>query len=230
LALTDMDGLALLEVLQSRCGSKMPPVVVYTGRPLSKAEAQRLEAYTEAIVIKEGPAAERLHAEIRLFVERFRRGLPARGREKQSARVSTASLAGRKVLVVDDDMRTVYALSALLRAKGVQVFVAENGRVALAMLDQHPDAELVLMDLMMPEMDGYEAIRKVRADRRFATLPIVALTAKAMRGDREKCFEAGANDYLAKPIDPVRLFEVLQALLPPPEKAREASSGAVHGA
>jgi CheY-like chemotaxis protein len=122
-------------------------------------------------------------------------------------------LHGIKVLLVDDDMRTVYALSALLRAKGAEVFVADTGRAALQALDEHPDAEIVLMDMMMPEMDGYEAMRQIRTDERFHALPIVALTAKVMQGDRDRCLEAGATDYLPKPIDPDRLFALLQTKL-----------------
>jgi CheY-like chemotaxis protein len=118
-------------------------------------------------------------------------------------------LGGHRVLLVDDDMRTVYALSATLRAKGVEVLTADTGITALAALNNRPDVEVVLMDIMMPEMDGYEAIRRIRQDTRFRTLPIIALTAKAMKGDREKCMEAGATDYLSKPIDPTRLIALL---------------------
>jgi CheY-like chemotaxis protein len=118
-----------------------------------------------------------------------------------------------KVLLVDDDMRTVYAVSALLRAKGAEVFVADTGRAALQALDEHPDAEVVLMDMMMPEMDGYEAMRRIRTDQRFQALPIVALTAKVMKGDRDRCLEAGATDYLPKPLDPDRLLALLQTKL-----------------
>jgi CheY-like chemotaxis protein len=212
LALPDMDGLDFLRTLTER-SSDTPPVLVYTARALSKTEAQRLDAYAEAVVLKEGPSAERLLDEIRLFAERFRRGLPPRRNVMQALRSAGLRLEGRKVLVVDDDMRTVYALSALLRAKGAEVFVAENGRVALDALEQHPDTEMVLMDVMMPEMDGYEAMRRIRGDGRFGVLPIVALTAKAMKGDREKCIEAGASDYLPKPIDPERLFGVIHEQL-----------------
>jgi two-component system, chemotaxis family, sensor kinase CheA len=122
---------------------------------------------------------------------------------------------GRKLLIVDDDMRTVYALSATLRARGAEVFVADTGLEALAMLDRHEDVEVVLMDIMMPEMDGYEAMRRIRKDARFRTLPIIALTAKAMKDDRDRCIEAGASDYLPKPIDPPLLLSRLQTHLGP---------------
>src|SRR5690606_32064224 len=119
------------------------------------------------------------------------------------------SLRGVKLLVVDDDMRTVYALSAMLQGKGATVIVADNGREALESLDQHPDVHAVLMDVMMPEMDGYEAMRALRRDGRFAKLPVIALTAKAMKGERERCLEAGASDYLTKPVDGERLLALL---------------------
>jgi CheY-like chemotaxis protein len=122
-------------------------------------------------------------------------------------------LDGRKVLVADDDMRTVYALSAMLRAKGAQVFVADNGRSALDALADHPDVEAVLIDIMMPEMDGYEAIQRIRQDQRFKHLPVIALTAKAMKDDRQKCLDIGASDYLPKPIDPDRLLMMLDSQL-----------------
>lgn len=212
LALSDMDGLELLESMRERCGSDMPSIVVYTGRPLSKAEAKRLEAYADAVVLKDGSSSERLLDEIRLFLRRVKAGLGAR-RSLGSERVppSDLRLAHKTVLLVDDDMRTVYALSAALRAKGVDVLVADTGRAALAALAERPDVAAVLMDIMMPEMDGYQATREIRRDPRFRTLPIIALTAKAMKGDREKCLEAGASDYLAKPIDAARLLVMLQS-------------------
>jgi CheY-like chemotaxis protein len=191
----------------------MPAVVVYTGRALSKVEATRLEEYAEAVVLKEGSSAERLVDEIRLFVRRLQDGLgPRRAGAKRTARADVR-LDGRKVLVADDDMRTVYALSATLRAKGADVFVADNGRTAIEVLDQHPEIEAVLMDIMMPEMDGYEAMRRIRAEKRYDKLPIVALTAKAMKGDREKCLQVGASDYLPKPIDADSLLAILHARL-----------------
>jgi CheY-like chemotaxis protein/HAMP domain-containing protein len=215
LSLPDMDGLELLRTLHEE-GADAPPVIVHTGRALTKVEAQRLEAYAEAVVVKEGPAVERLLDEIRLFVRRLKEGLPG-ARRNAAARAPLPQplrLERRKLLLVDDDMRTVYALSAVLRAKGAEVLVADTGRAALDMLARHPDVELVLMDIMMPEMDGYEAIRRLRLDPRFAQLPVIALTAKAMQGDREKCIEVGATDYLAKPIDPENLATILRERLP----------------
>jgi CheY-like chemotaxis protein len=213
LSLPDMDGLQLLQTLQESGAPESPPVVVYTGRALSKAEAKRLETYAEAVVLKEGPSAERLLDEVRLFARRFRDGLPTRRRLAPRVHNGEVNLKGRKILVVDDDMRTVYALSALLRAKGADVVAADTGHAALDLLAAQPDVQVVLMDMMMPEMDGYEAVRRLRKEPRFRELPVIALTAKAMKGDREQCLEAGANEYLSKPIDPDRLLALLQAQL-----------------
>jgi signal transduction histidine kinase/CheY-like chemotaxis protein/HAMP domain-containing protein len=213
LSLPDMDGLDLLESLESLCGADMPGVLVYTGRALSKSEARRLDAYADAVVLKQGASGERLLAEVRLFVRRLRDGTSSTRRSLAPHHPTELRLDGRKIIVADDDMRTVYALSATLRAKGAVVFVADTGRTALTMLDAHPDVDAVLMDIMMPEMDGYEATRRIRENARFRSVPIIALTAKAMKGDREKCLEAGASDYLPKPIDARRLLSMLQALI-----------------
>jgi CheY-like chemotaxis protein/signal transduction histidine kinase len=216
LSLPDMDGLELLAALQERGAPESPPVVVYTGRALSKAEAKRLEAYAEAIVLKEGASTERLVDEVRLFARRFRDGIPSRRQIVSRAHPGDLNLNGRKILVVDDDMRTVYALSALLRAKGAEVVTADTGHAALDMLNNHADVQIVLMDMMMPEMDGYEALRRLRKEERFRDLPVIALTAKAMKGDREQCLQAGANEYLSKPIDPDQLLAVLRTQLQAP--------------
>jgi CheY-like chemotaxis protein len=213
LSLPDMDGLELLRSLEEKCGAEMPAVVVYTARALSKIEAQRLEAYAEAVVLKEGLSVERVVDEVRLFVRRLKEGLGPRRASASFAGSKGVRLEGRKVLVADDDMRTVYALSATLRAKGAEVFVADTGRAALSTLGEHPEIEAVLMDIMMPEMDGYEAIRRIRQDGRFRDLPVIALTAKAMKDDRDKCLQIGASDYLTKPIDPERLLSMLHSRL-----------------
>jgi CheY-like chemotaxis protein len=214
LGLPDMDGLGFLERLRARGDMETPPVVVHTGRALTKDETRRLEEYAEAVVLKEGRSTERLLEEIRMFIQHVKARLP-QGRTFAPPRVPVADvhLDKRRILLVDDDMRTVYALSALLRAKGAEVLTADTGRVALEVLSQHPDIEGVLMDVMMPEMDGYEAMRRIRQDGRFERLPVIALTAKAMKGEREKCIEAGASDYLTKPIDAEQLLTMLQAWL-----------------
>ena len=124
-----------------------------------------------------------------------------------------AMLEGKKVLIVDDDMRNIFSLSNALEEKNIVIFEAENGHEALKLLDEHPDVDLVLMDIMMPEMDGYEASRRIRKDPRFQDLPIIALTAKAMKGDREECLKAGASDYISKPVDIEKLFSMLRVWL-----------------
>jgi CheY-like chemotaxis protein/HAMP domain-containing protein len=216
LGLPDMDGLAVLETLRARGGNDAPRVIVHTGRALNKRETQQLEAYAEAVVLKEGDSAARLLEEIRLFVSHVKDRLPPGVRSQIPAPPPPpdVSLAGVKILVAEDDMRTVYALSALLTSKGAQVLVADTGREALNLLGNNPDIDGVLMDIMMPEMDGYEATRKLRADVRFRGLPVIALTAKAMKGERDRCIEAGASDYLTKPIDTDKLLEALKTWLP----------------
>jgi CheY-like chemotaxis protein/HAMP domain-containing protein len=216
LGLPDMDGLAVLETLRARGNANSPRVIVHTGRALNKRETKQLEAYAEAVVLKEGDSAARLLEEIRLFVSHVKDSLSPRVRSQIPAPPALVdlSLPGVTLLLAEDDMRTVYALSALLTSKGATVLVADTGREALELLDQNPKVDAVLMDIMMPEMDGYEATRRLREDRRFRALPVIALTAKAMKGERERCLEAGASDYLAKPIDSEKLLQTLRAWLP----------------
>jgi CheY-like chemotaxis protein/signal transduction histidine kinase len=209
LSLPEMGGLELLQTLRNSDVSKVPKVVVYTARALSRSEAVALESYAEAIVLKDGSSAERLLDEVRLFVRRL-------GSDRRPAPAPPpldVRFDGRRLLLVDDDMRTVYALSAALRAKGLDVAVADTGKAALEALDRRADLEVVLMDVMMPEMDGYEAMRRIRSDGRFGKLPIIALTAKAMKGDAERCLAAGANHYLPKPVDVDRLLNLIASCL-----------------
>jgi CheY-like chemotaxis protein/HAMP domain-containing protein len=212
LGLPDMDGTALLEALRERAPARPPPIIVHTGRALTKQETRLLETYADSVVLKDGHSGERLIEEVRLFVRHIEGRLP-RDRKSDASellRAGDVSLSDVKVLVAEDDIRTVYALSALLAGKGADVLVAENGREALELLSRNGDVRAVLMDIMMPEMDGYEAMRRLRRDRRFETLPVIALTAKAMKGERERCLEAGASDYLTKPVDSERLLATLK--------------------
>ncbi len=207
----DMRDLELLETLQRRGGTDLPEIIVYTSRRLSRSEVARLEAYAESVVLEDGQASKaRLLDEIRLFIRRFEKGLPRRSLPVGAPDIDVR-LEGRKVLVVDDDMRTAYALSATLRAKGAEVLIAETGVVALEVLATSPGVDAVLMDVMMPDMDGYEATRRIRGQKAFEGLPIIALTAKAMKGDEARCLEAGASAYLPKPIDADALLAVLNA-------------------
>ncbi|MEP7052520.1 MAG: response regulator [Pseudomonadota bacterium] len=216
LGLPDMDGLAVLETLRARGAVNAPRVIVHTGRALDKRETQQLEAYAEAVVLKQGNSAARLLEEIRLFVSHVHDALTPRARSQIPPPTAgkDASFSGAKLLLAEDDMRTVYALSALLASKGATVLVAVTGKEALELLDKNPDVDGVLMDIMMPDMDGYQATRELRRDPRFQSLPVIALTAKAMKGERERCLEAGASDYLTKPIDTDKLLHTLQVWLP----------------
>jgi CheY-like chemotaxis protein len=217
LGLPDMDGLSMLETLKGRSPQKPPPVVVHTGRALTRKETRLLEAYANSVVMKDGSSGERLIEEVRLFVRHIEDRLPRDEKSDISEllRGGEVVLSRVKILVAEDDIRTVYALSALLAGKGAEVLVAETGREALDLLSRNPDVGAVLMDVMMPEMDGYDAMRQLRRDKRFASLPVIALTAKAMKGERERCLEAGASDYLTKPVDSERLLSTLRDWLEP---------------
>ncbi len=215
LRLPDISGFDLLRQIHDDEALPKCPVIVYTGRELSPEDHAQLRDYADSIIVKEAKSPERLLDETALFLHRVSADLAKLA--IQSAPPSPtnfeAALAGKQVLVVDDDMRNTFALSKLLREKGIVVHVATDGQHALDLLSQTPDIDLVLMDIMMPVLDGYETIRRIRAQSKFKNLPILALTAKAMKGDREKCLDAGANDYLPKPVDPDRLFSMLRVWL-----------------
>jgi len=204
LGLPGMSGLELLEKLADT-DEGVPPVVVYSGRDLSEEETRELHRYAEAIVLKGARSDERLLDEVGVFLHSVR---PAP--HDVAIGPAAGELAGRHVLLVDDDMRNLFALSKVMRGWGVQVSMAQDGYKALAMLADDDKTELVLMDVMMPGIDGYETMHAIRAQPRFAELPIIALTAKAMRGDRERCLEMGASDYLSKPIDVDRLAVLMR--------------------
>ena len=210
LGLPGMSGIELLERLAGE--GRIPPVVIYSGRELSREESLKLRQYTDSIVIKGARSPERLMDEVSLFLHSIRKSAAAAAVAAPVAD-DVGELAGRKVLLVDDDMRNLFALSKVLRGWGMQVSMAQDGQKALKALAEQDGIELILMDIMMPVMDGYDTMRAVRAQSRFAKLPIIALTAKAMRGDREKCLEAGANDYLSKPIDVDKLSSMLRVWL-----------------
>jgi CheY-like chemotaxis protein len=213
LGLPGMSGMQFLEQLATV--GRLPPVVVYSGRELSREESLKLRQYTDSIVIKGVRSAERLMDEVSLFLHSIKDGrTPAHASEAPSpTALAGGELRDRKVLLVDDDMRNLFALSKVLRGWGMHVSMAQDGLKALKTLADHDDIELVLMDVMMPVMDGYDTIREIRAQPALARLPIIALTAKAMRGDREKCLEAGANDYLSKPIDIDKLSSMMRVWL-----------------
>jgi len=214
LGLPDMTGFDLLKTLEQDGNRVIPPVVVYTGKDLTREEEVKLRGYAESIIIKGAKSDERLLDEVSLFLHRMVEKMPEKQRKMIINLHDTDSLLkDKKILMVDDDMRNIFALSRLLVEKGMQVIKAEDGKMALEALEKHADVDLVLMDIMMPVMDGYETMRRIRAQARFHKLPIIALTAKAMAGDRVLCIEAGANDYLAKPVDAKRLLSMLRVWL-----------------
>ena len=216
LTLPDVSGVDLLSELRS-LEISLPPIVVYTGKDLSSEEEDYLKKYSESIIIKGARSPERLLDEVNLFLHRVESLLPEEKQEMLSSmRSRIQSFEGRTVLLVDDDIRNIFALMSALEARGLQVHVARNGIEALDALDQHKDIDLVLMDIMMPKMDGFEAMRQIRKhkDLKVREVPIVALTAKAMREDHEKCMEAGASDYLPKPVNLENLTTVMKIWLP----------------
>ena len=213
LGLPDMAGLEFLRIVSAE-GTVLPPVIVYTVRELTRAEELELRSYTESIIVKDVRSQERLVDEVALFLHRVVSDLPESKRTIiRHLHESDSLLLGKKVLIVEDDMRTMFAMAKLLASHGMMPLKAENGQKALDVLDEESDVRLVLMDMMMPVMDGYEASRRIRAQERWSKLPIIALTAKAMKADRAKCIDAGATDYLSKPVDPDRLISLMRVWL-----------------
>ncbi|TMN15661.1 response regulator, partial [Pseudoxanthomonas sp. X-1] len=209
LALPDGSGYDLLERMGERESGAFPPVIVYTGRALTREEEQRLRRYSKSIIIKGARSPERLLDEVTLFLHSVEASLPSdQQRLLREARKRDAVLDGRTILLAEDDVRNIFALSSVLEPLGVKLEIARNGREAVERLAQDQEVDLVLMDIMMPEMDGLTAMRQIRTQRRHQNLPIIALTAKAMADDRERCLEAGANDYIAKPIDVDKLVSL----------------------
>jgi CheY-like chemotaxis protein/signal transduction histidine kinase len=216
LRLPDISGFELLEQIQEDEKLRDVPIVVFTGRELTSEDEARLRKMAKSIVLKDVRSPERLLDETALFLHRVVADLPERKRKMLEALHETDdALTGKKALVVDDDVRNIFALSSLLERHGMQATIATNGHEAIQLMDATPDLSLVLMDIMMPEMDGYETIRRIRDVPQFRRLPIIALTAKAMKGDREKCLQAGASDYIAKPVNSGELLSMLRMWLHP---------------
>ena len=214
LRLPDMTGFEVLEQLRTRPRLKDLPVVVFTGRELTPEEDAQLHELARSVVIKDVESPERLLDETALFLHRVVAKLPpAKQLMLEKLHRSDDALAGRKVLVVDDDVRNIFALSSVLERRGMTVLSAGTGREAIEMIESTPDLAIVLMDIMMPEMDGYETMQVIRQNAALRRLPIIALTAKAMKGDRERCLEAGASEYLAKPVNTEQLLSALRLWL-----------------
>ena len=217
LGLSDMSGFDLLERLQGTEATEQmrrTPVIIHSGKDLNHEDERKLRRFAESIIIKGAKSPERLLNEVSLFLHLVESNLhPSKQRMIRTALDKEAMLEGRKVLLVDDDMRNVFSLTSVLAEKHMEIIEAENGREALAKLAEHPDIGIVLMDIMMPEVDGYTAMREIRKNPAFAALPIIAMTAKALKGDQEKCIAAGASDYIAKPIDVDKLFSLIRVWL-----------------
>ncbi len=214
LGLKDMSGYELLKKIGKKGNNQSIPVIIYTGQELSREDEEKLSKYSDSIIIKGIKSPERLLSETTLFLHRVESNLPE---EKQKmlkvVHHHEDIMKEKKILIVDDDMRNVFALSSLLEERSMKIVVGRNGKEGIEKLEQNADISLVLMDIMMPEMDGYEAMRIIRKNPKYKKLPMIALTAKAMQGDRDKCIEAGANDYLTKPVDTEKLISLLRVWL-----------------
>nr|MBA2404305.1 response regulator [Bdellovibrionales bacterium] len=215
LKLPDLSGGDLLEQMNTEEIASFPPVIVYTGSSLSKEQEDGLEKLSKSIIIKGARSPERLLDEVNLILHRSESKISLRQRKMiQTFRSREQILKGKKILLVDDDIRNIFALTSVLEQKGATVIAGKNGQEALDKLNQDPQIDLVLMDIMMPEMDGYEATRRIRQQKRFAKLPIIAVTAKVMKDDLEKCLVAGTNDYVSKPVDLEKLFSLIRIWAP----------------
>jgi CheY-like chemotaxis protein len=216
LRLPDTSGFELLEKLQADPELRDVPVIVFTGKELTAEEEERLKVAAKSVVIKGVQSPERLLDETALFLHRVVTSLPPeKQRMLEKLHQTDEALQGKKVLVVDDDVRNIFALSSVLERRGMEVVTANTGKKAIGILEKQPDIAIVLMDIMMPEMDGYETMDVIRRKSEFKKLPILALTAKAMKGDREKCLHAGASDYIAKPVNTDQLLALMRVWLHP---------------
>jgi hypothetical protein len=209
-----MSGFDVLERFRDTPALGDLPIVVFTGKELSPDEDARLHTLARSVVLKGVESPERLLDETALFLHRVVADLPPEKQKMiEQLHRSDEALVGKRVLVVDDDIRNIFALSSVLERRGMIVVTATTGREAITTLESTPDVAIVLMDVMMPEMDGYETMQAIRRNAQFQRLPIIALTAKAMKGDREKCLEAGASEYLAKPVNTDQLLSALRMWL-----------------
>jgi hypothetical protein len=214
LGLPDMTGFELIEQIKQEVSLSKLPIIVYTGKELTRAEETELKRMADSIIIKGVQSPERLLDETALFLHRVQANLPQPQQKiLEKLHQTDPVLRGKKVLIVDDDVRNIFALTSMLERHQMQILYTENGRDGLEMLRNNPDIDVVLMDVMMPEMDGYETMQAIRQMGEFTMLPMIALTAKAMKGDREKCIEAGASDYITKPVDPEQLLSLLRVWL-----------------
>jgi HAMP domain-containing protein/CheY-like chemotaxis protein/signal transduction histidine kinase len=214
LTLPDMSGFELLALIEKNVTLHDMPIVIYTAKDLSRRDVTRLKRLANTIVVKDARSPERLLDETALFLHRSQASLPdVQRRMLEEIHAADSGLEGRKVLIVDDDLRNIFALSSLLERQQMKVSFAENGKDGIEVLERDPSIEIVLMDIMMPEMDGYDTMRAIRRIPKFKSLPIITLTAKAMKGDRDKCIAAGASDYITKPVDVAQLLSLMRVWL-----------------
>jgi CheY-like chemotaxis protein len=216
LKLPDISGFDLLDMIKSKPGLVHVPVIINTAMELSDEKMAHIMRYTEAMVLKSNKSNDRLIDEVSLFMNKLKQSdrstIQTQNKSKGVSTIEKA-LKDKTILITDDDMRNIFALSSALQLYDMNIVIANNGREALERLAENEEIDLVLMDIMMPEMDGYEAMKAIRSEKRFSKLPIIALTAKAMKNDREKCIEAGANDYISKPVDMDKLLSMLRVWL-----------------
>ncbi|MET0528919.1 MAG: response regulator, partial [Microvirga sp.] len=212
LGLPDLPGAELIERIRKTKGGEDLPIIIYTGQDLSKTEERKLEQIAATVIVKGEGSSERLLNDTALFLHRSISAIPDDDRIIVESRAD-GSLDGKKVLIIDDDMRNIFSLTSALEQYGLTVIFAENGLEGIDRLKETPDVDIALVDIMMPEMDGYETMREIRSDPRYHEIPLIAVTAKAMMGDREKCLEAGATDYVSKPVDLDQLLAVLRVQL-----------------
>jgi CheY-like chemotaxis protein len=214
LGLAEMSGFTLLERIKNEPATQEMPIIIYTGKELSSAEETRLRRYAETIIVKDVKSPERLLDETALFLHRVEARLPEQKRRMlERLHNADSTFEGKTILVVDDDVRNIFSITSVLESYGMEVLFAENGKDAIRVLEENPGVDLILMDVMMPEMDGYETTRAIREMDRFRSLPIIAVTAKAMKGDREKTLAAGASDYITKPVDTEQLMSLMRVWL-----------------
>jgi hypothetical protein len=214
LQMPNITGMQLLNAIRERIADRRMPIVAYTNKELSPQEEGEVRELAEAIVAKDPESSRQLLAKTALFLHRVEANLPQPAqRALEVLNETDPALGGKRVLLVDDDARNLFAITTILEQHAMKVVYAENGQQALQKLEEHGDVDIVLMDIMMPEMDGYEATRRIRARRSHGRVPVIALTAKAMQGDREKCLEAGASDYITKPVDAGQLVSLLRVWL-----------------
>jgi CheY-like chemotaxis protein len=214
LNLPDISGLDLLDKIKEIEKFATLPVIINTAMELDKSSVTRLMKYANAMVVKTNKSSDRLIDEVNLFLNKISNSLPPPPKAKSPvSTMGKTGVRGKKVLIVDDDMRNIFALSSAMQSYEMEVEIAGDGEEAIAKLEEITDIDIVLMDIMMPKMDGYEAMRHIRKQNKWSRLPVIALTAKAMKDDREKCIEAGANDYITKPVDIDRLISLMQLWL-----------------